>query len=95
MKKKYTIGLAAKFFAVSVLLLFFNTKTEAQSTPFDCDYNAYLFQYNDIYALDLASGSSYLVSENITPGNVNAVAYNTTMDTSGDTCQLHLDLLFV
>ncbi|WP_289063534.1 T9SS type A sorting domain-containing protein [uncultured Zobellia sp.] len=78
MKKKYTIGLAAKFFAVSVLLLFFNTKTVAQSTPFDCDYNAYLFQYNDIYALDLASGSSYLVSENITPGNVNAVAYNTT-----------------
>ncbi|CAM3479010.1 T9SS type A sorting domain-containing protein [Zobellia roscoffensis] len=78
MNKKYTISWVARFFTVSVLLLFLNTKAEAQSTPFDCDYNAYLFQYNDIYALDLASGSSYLVSENITPGNVNAVAYNTT-----------------
>ena len=41
----------------------------AQSEPFNCDFNAYLFQYNDIYALDLASGSSYLVAEDITPGN--------------------------
>ncbi len=49
---------------------------QAQSDPFECDYNAYLFQYNDIYALDLASGSSYLVAENITSGNVNAAAYN-------------------
>mgnify|MGYP003640305724 FL=1 len=48
----------------------------AQSEPFNCDFNAYLFQYNDIYALDLASGSSYLVAENITPGNVNGVGYN-------------------
>ena len=48
----------------------------AQEDPFNCDYNAYLFQYNDIYALDLASGNSYLVKENITPGNVNAVGYN-------------------
>ncbi|MEO9893141.1 T9SS type A sorting domain-containing protein [Aurantibacter sp.] len=50
----------------------------SQSEPFDCDFNAYLFQYNDIYALDLASGSSYLVSENITPGNINGVGYNST-----------------
>ena len=48
----------------------------AQEDPFNCDYNAYLFQYNDIYALDLASGNSYLVKENITTGNVNAVGYN-------------------
>lgn len=48
----------------------------AQDTPFNCDYNAYLFQNNDIYALDLASGNSYLVKENVTPGNVNAVGYN-------------------
>ncbi len=48
----------------------------AQSEPFQCDYNAYLFQYNDIYALDLASGSAYLVAEDITSGNVNAAAYN-------------------
>ncbi len=50
----------------------------AKTEPFNCDYNAYLFQYNDIYALDLASGSSYLVAENITPGNVNGVGYNAT-----------------
>lgn len=47
-----------------------------QEDPFNCDYNAYLFQYNDIYELDLASGNSYLVKENITTGNVNAVGYN-------------------
>ena len=48
----------------------------SQEDPFNCDYNAYLFQYNDIYALDLASGNSYLIKENVTPGNINAVGYN-------------------
>ena len=48
----------------------------SQEEPFNCDYNAYLFQYNDIYALDLASGNSYLIKENVTPGNINAVGYN-------------------
>jgi len=47
-----------------------------QDIPFDCEYNAYLFQYNDVYAVDLASGSSYLVAENVTPGTINAAAYN-------------------
>ncbi len=74
--KKYTISSTTKLFVVSMLLLLCNVGAKAQSTPFECDYNAYLFQYNDIYALDLASGSSYLVAENITPGNVNAAAYN-------------------
>ncbi|MEO9570366.1 MAG: T9SS type A sorting domain-containing protein [Polaribacter sp.] len=64
----------------SRLLLFLSfilsLTVNAQSEPFNCDYNAYLFQYNDIYALDLASGSSYLVKENITSGNLNAVGYN-------------------
>ncbi|MBC6996868.1 T9SS type A sorting domain-containing protein [Cytophaga sp. FL35] len=49
---------------------------QAQSEPFQCDYNAYLFQYNDIYAVDLASGSAYMVAENVTSGNINAAAYN-------------------
>ena len=62
------------FFLAVILSLF----TNAQEEPFNCDYSAYLFQYNDIYALDLASGSSYLVKENITEGNVNAVGYNPT-----------------
>jgi len=48
----------------------------AQNEPFECDFNAYLFQYNDIYAIDLASGSSYLVKENIVDGKINGAAYN-------------------
>ena len=70
-----------KLHTSSFRILFFLTlilsfSTSGQEEPFNCDYNAYLFQYNDIYALDLASGSSYLVKENITEGNVNAVGYN-------------------
>jgi len=49
---------------------------QAQDIPFNCDYNAYLFQYNDVYAIDLASGSSYQVAQDVTPGNINAAAYN-------------------
>ncbi|WP_425076756.1 DUF6923 family protein [Psychroserpens sp. S379A] len=49
---------------------------QAQDIPFNCDYNAYLFQYNDVYAIDLASGNSYQVAQDITPGNINAAAYN-------------------
>ncbi len=49
---------------------------QAQDIPFDCDYNAYLFQYNDVYAIDLASGSSYQVATDITSGNINAAGYN-------------------
>lgn len=55
------------------------TKSHIQaqtSIPFNCDYSAYLFQYNDVYALDLASGSSYLVKADVTPGNVNGAGYN-------------------
>lgn len=48
----------------------------ANDTPFDCDYYAYLFQYNDVYSIDLASGTSLLVAENITDGNINAAGYN-------------------
>jgi hypothetical protein len=64
----------------SIILLLLSTllsvSTFAQNEPFNCDYNAYLFQTNDVYALDLASGSSYLVAEDVTPGNINAVGYN-------------------
>jgi len=47
-----------------------------EDIPFNCDYNAYLFQYNDVYAIDLASGSSYEVATDITEGSINATAYN-------------------
>ena len=62
-----------------ILLVFiglvFTTKSNGQN-PFNCDYNAYLFQFNDIYAVDLASGSYYLVKEDIIPGRINGAAYN-------------------
>jgi hypothetical protein len=58
------------------LLVILSISITAQDEPFNCDYNAYLFQRNDIYALDLASGSSYVVKEDVTEGYVNAVGYN-------------------
>ncbi len=58
------------------VVLFTTIVAQAQDIPFNCDYNAYLFQYNDVYAIDLASGSSYQVAQDVTPGNINAAAYN-------------------
>lgn len=59
-----------------LLLLFVTTTIYAQNNPFNCDYNAYLFQYNDVFAIDLASGSAYEVATDITEGTINATAYN-------------------
>ncbi|WP_064968027.1 DUF6923 family protein [Tenacibaculum ovolyticum] len=59
-----------------LLLLLFSIALNAQNTPFNCVYDAYLFQYNDVYSIDLASGNSYLVAEDVTPGSINAAAYN-------------------
>ncbi|MDN3667403.1 DUF6923 family protein [Algibacter miyuki] len=59
-----------------LLLIFGYTTVQAQDIPFNCDFNAYLFQYNDVYAVDLASGNSYTVATDVTEGNINATAYN-------------------
>lgn len=48
----------------------------AQEIPFNCDYSAYLFQNNDVFAIDLASGSSFQVATDVTAGNINATGYN-------------------
>ncbi|WP_397364622.1 DUF6923 family protein [Olleya sp. R77988] len=61
---------------LTLLVLLFGYTSQAQNIPFNCDYSAYLFQYNDVYAIDLASGNSYLAATDITPGNINAAAYN-------------------
>ena len=58
------------------LLLVLNVNMYSQESPFYCDYDAYLFQYNDVYSIDLASGNSYLAASDITEGSINAVAYN-------------------
>ena len=59
-------------------IAFVTMTLQAQDIPFNCDYSAYLFQYNDVYAVDLASGSSYLVASDVTEGNINATGYNPT-----------------
>lgn len=63
------LGFLSALFLISLQL-------NAQSEPFNCDHSAYLFQYADVYAIDLASGRSYLVAEEILPGRINAAAYN-------------------
>lgn len=73
MKLKLFSKKKTKLFTLIILMGFFGY---AQEEPFNCDFNAYLFQRNDVYALDLASGSSYLVAEDVTPGNINGVGYN-------------------
>jgi len=72
MSKLYTIK--NQLIVLGCLLISFTT--QAQDIPFNCDYNAYLFQNNDVFAIDLASGNSYQVAENVTPQNINATAYN-------------------
>ncbi|MFD0964836.1 DUF6923 family protein [Pseudofulvibacter geojedonensis] len=69
MKIKFTL-------LISLFALFFTTDNHAQSTPFNCDYYAYLFQFNDVYSIDLASGNSFLVAADVTPGNINGAGYN-------------------
>ncbi len=68
------------FKSYSIILLIFTTiifsTSYSQTIPFNCDYYGYLFQFNDVYSVDLASGSSSLVATDITPGNINATGYN-------------------
>lgn len=44
--------------------------------PFYCTTEAYLFQYNDVYTVNLATGQAVLEAQDVTPGNINAAAYN-------------------
>ncbi|MDB4297724.1 hypothetical protein N9901_03110 [Flavobacteriaceae bacterium] len=64
-------------FLTIALLLGVNQTYYSQNEPFNCVYDAYLFQGNDIYAINLASGTSILAKENIVASNINAAAYNT------------------
>jgi len=76
MKTNYLFKLNKKALLSLTILLFLNLQSRAQAEPFNCDYSAYLFQYADVYAIDLASGRSYLVAEELVPGKINAAAYN-------------------
>ncbi|MBT8253271.1 MAG: hypothetical protein KJN68_04815, partial [Bacteroidia bacterium] len=70
MKKLLYLQIA---FALSTVVI---SQLSAQNEPFNCSYSAYLFQYNDIYSVDLATGNSYVVASDVTEGNINAAAYN-------------------
>ena len=61
---------------INTFILLLSLMSNAQDTPFNCDYSAYLFQFNDVYAIDLASGNSFEIATDITPGNINATGYN-------------------
>lgn len=65
------------FFALLFVLLS-GTYLKAQDDPFNCANPAYLFQFNDVYAINLASGAATLVGENITGPSINATGYNPT-----------------
>ena len=72
MSRKLTF---TKYIAI-IFVLISSVNSNAQNFPFYCDYDAYLFQYNDVYSIDLASGNSFLAATDITEGNINAAAYN-------------------
>jgi Repeat of unknown function (DUF6923)/Secretion system C-terminal sorting domain len=71
--KLYTLKIQT---LISILALVGFISQAQEDVPFNCDFNAYLFQYNDVYAVDLASGNSYVVAENVTEASINAAAYN-------------------
>ena len=73
---KTNLFLIVMIFFVNSILGQKSTSKKTASIPFNCDYYAYLFQYNDVYAINLASGSSQQVATDITPGNINAAGYN-------------------
>ncbi len=72
--KKITLIFKKQFINAFILLI--SLISNAQDIPFNCDYSAYLFQFNDVYAIDLASGNSFQIATDITPGNINATGYN-------------------
>lgn len=74
--KNYTLALVK--YGLAIILNCSSLSIFSQNQPFNCDFNAYLFQMNDLYAINLASGTSTLVATDITPGNINAAGYNPT-----------------
>lgn len=69
-------GNNTKITLIIVLMLFFNVRTNSQTQPFNCVTEAYLFQSNDVYAQNLASGNAILEGIDIDPSVINGVGYN-------------------
>ncbi len=72
MKHVYT-GIKKSF--LTFVLLVITTSVFAQE-PFNCQTEAYLFQKNDVFAQNLASGSASLDGIDLDPANINGVGYN-------------------
>ncbi|MFY7672286.1 DUF6923 family protein [Tenacibaculum sp. MEBiC06402] len=71
MKNKHTI-----ITLVAILVLSLNNKLHSQNEPFNCTQEAYLFQSNDVYAQNLASGVASLEGVDLDPSVINGVGYN-------------------
>ncbi|CAM1368245.1 DUF6923 family protein [Tenacibaculum xiamenense] len=66
-----------KLFPVFIAIFLASSFTiNSQNQPFNCVEYAYLFQFNDVYSINLASGNSTLVGVDITEGSINAAGYN-------------------
>ncbi|GEM57915.1 T9SS C-terminal target domain-containing protein [Flavobacterium columnare NBRC 100251 = ATCC 23463] len=65
-------------YGLAIILNLANLSSFSQNQPFNCNYNAYLFQMNDLYAINLSSGTATLIATDITPGTINAAGYNPT-----------------
>ena len=63
---------------ITTTLILFYTGVLIGQDPFNCTEEAYLFQTNDIYTINLATGQATLEAEDVTPGKINAAAYNPT-----------------
>jgi hypothetical protein len=71
MESKHT-----KIVLIKVFTIFFHFNLASQSEPFNCSNEAYLFQANDVYGQNLASGVATLDGIDIDPSVINGVGYN-------------------
>ena len=73
MKKNYL----SLIFCFTFFVFNLNYNILAQTAnPFNCVEEAYLFQANDVYSINLASGSAILDGMDVDPSNINGVGYN-------------------
>ena len=72
--KKYYLQLKKAYLIIIILITFGDLF--AQNEPFNCATQAYLFQSNDVYAQNLASGAASLDGIDLTSSVINGVGYN-------------------
>ncbi|WP_442265999.1 DUF6923 family protein [Tenacibaculum sp. ZS6-P6] len=73
--KNFSPIITKKLILILIVLFHQNTFTQINE-PFNCVTEAYLFQTNDVYTVNLASGSSSLDGIDLALDNINAVGYN-------------------